>query len=140
MFDRRESSIPIVSGETRKYTFSSDFRDQDRLIIGRMYWDSCIDLNDSSGYDTYLFDFSNPYNSENSSFNIFLLLKKLFPVSGTSFIFLKVKLLITLLISLKCFLSAKLSLKFWTFFCDSMIIFIIFAQSQNQTNSINYAE
>jgi hypothetical protein len=54
MFDRKDSTVPIVNGETGKYTYTSDFKDQDRMIIGKMYSDSCLDLNDSSGFDTFV--------------------------------------------------------------------------------------
>ena len=52
MFGRYESHIPIVSGESTKYTFESDFKDEDRLLMGYMYNDSCMGLDDA-GEDTF---------------------------------------------------------------------------------------
>ena len=52
MFDRYESHIPIVSGKSTKYTFESDFKDEDRLLMGYMYNDSCIGL-DAAGEEIF---------------------------------------------------------------------------------------
>lgn len=64
-----------------------------------------------SGYDTYLFDFSNPYNSENSSFNIFLLLKKLFLSDDANDQDLGQKILENFLMAIIC--ESDGSQKFW---------------------------
>ena len=53
VYDRINSNIPIISGETSKYSFSSNFKDQERLIMGKMYSDSCFDLTNSSGVETF---------------------------------------------------------------------------------------
>ncbi len=61
LFDRQDSTIPIVNGETGRYTYKSSFKDQDRMVIGKMYDDSCLDLNDSSGYDTFFECLAGPH-------------------------------------------------------------------------------
>ena len=49
MFPRYQSSIPVIKGETSNYFFESDYKDQERLLIGRMYPNSCIDLEYGTG-------------------------------------------------------------------------------------------